>query len=159
MPVVVLAVEHGGRRSCSSVTAMYAALVPATLVISLARHSSTTGLVLDAGVFSASALHDGQASVAVSAGGRTQADDKFADLGIAAAEPDEQFGQPSVAGAPVAWCCRVTDQVIVGDHVVVFGEIVAVRGAEAVTPLLRHDRRYAGLGEDTDVQDAGGYPL
>jgi hypothetical protein len=41
----------------------------------------------------------------------------------------------------------------------VTAEIVAVRPGEAEAPLLRHDRRYVGLGVPTSAQDQGGYPL
>jgi flavin reductase (DIM6/NTAB) family NADH-FMN oxidoreductase RutF len=159
MPVVVVAVEHEGRRSCSTSTAMYAALDPPTLVVSLSVHSTTARLVLAAGRFSVSALGVHQAAVAVAAGGRAHGPDKLAEVGIDAVEPDADFAQPSVAGAPMAWSCEVRAEQVVGDHTLVTAEIVAVRPGEAEAPLLRHDRRYVGLGVPTSAQDQGGYPL
>lgn len=161
MPVVAIAAEHDDRRSCSTATASYATLDPPTLIVSLAARSATTALVLGSRTFSASALATDQVQVALAAAGRATGADKLAELGIPVTEGDDEFTVVSVAGAPVAWCCRVTGEVPVGDHVVVFGEIVAVRGAAAhdEPPLLRHDRQYAGLGMRLAVQDGGGYPL
>jgi flavin reductase (DIM6/NTAB) family NADH-FMN oxidoreductase RutF len=161
MPVVIVAAEHDGRRSCSTATAMYASLDPVTLVVSLARHSTTQALVDASGRFSVSVLATHQVELALSAGRRSEGDDKFAAFGIPVDEPEPPFVVPSVAGAEVSWCCRVTGGVPVGDHAVVVGEMIALRGDPDGNraPLLRHDRLYTGLGEALAVQDRGGYPL
>ena len=67
---------------------------------------------------------------------------------------------PRVAGAPVAFECRVTDEQVIGDCVMVFGEVLLVTAARsvladdglpdarAVAPLARLGRsEWSTLGE------------
>ncbi|SCL74063.1 flavin reductase family protein [Micromonospora peucetia] len=54
-------------------------------------------------------------------------------------------GVPILAGV-LAWLlCRVVDRVPVGDHAVVLAEPELLRHADAGSPLLHHQGRYAGL--------------
>jgi flavin reductase (DIM6/NTAB) family NADH-FMN oxidoreductase RutF len=161
MPVAIVAAEHDGRRSCSTATAMYAALDPVALVISLAQRSATASLARASGWFSVSLPAADQVETAIATGRPAKGDDKFAEFEIPVADRDERFVVASLADARVAWCCRISHEVAVGDHAVIVGEVVAVRGepADERSALLRHDRRYVGLGEPLSTQDQGGYPL
>jgi flavin reductase (DIM6/NTAB) family NADH-FMN oxidoreductase RutF len=48
----------------------------------------------------------------------------------------------------------------VGDHLVIFGQVTAVRGAPDDTELLlRHHRRYLGTGQPVTSPAADGYPI
>jgi flavin reductase (DIM6/NTAB) family NADH-FMN oxidoreductase RutF len=89
--------------------------------------------------------------------------DEFVAAGLAA-EPSRTVGAPRVAGAPIAFECRVSGEHEIGDCVMVFGtllhmsvrrDVLADDGlpdARAVAPLARLGRaQWATLGEVIDL--------
>jgi len=57
--------------------------------------------------------------------------DEFAAAGLSPA-PSVTVAPPRVAGAPVAFECRYTDEKVIGDCVMIFGEVQLVSAARAV---------------------------
>lgn len=157
LSVVVLGAAHGEDRSCATGTAMYVSFSPPRLAIALHPGSTTCRLVEASGSFSVSVLRADQVDVAAAAGHGAPGSDKFATLGLATREGVP--GVPALADAAFATWCRVTDRLPVGDHVLFVGEVVAFAPAAAsVTPLMRHRRRYAALGEYLGDEAPEGYP-
>ena len=93
--------------------------------------------------------------------------DKLAAVGIAAEYPPDataEPGPPGVRGAAAVLWCEVTDTLAVGDHLVIFGQVSAVRGTsdssgDDTALLLRHHRRYLSTGRPVTAPAADGYPI
>jgi flavin reductase (DIM6/NTAB) family NADH-FMN oxidoreductase RutF len=157
-PVVLIAGAHGGRRSCSTGTAMYVSFSPASLAIAQHPGSKTTALIEASGQFSISVLTEDQLDVAVRAGHSAPGPDKFAALGLEVLAPPEGFDVPGVAGSIAVIWCRVTTSQSVGDHMLFTGDVVHAELPTAGPALLRHQRRYARLGEWLSEEAPEGYP-
>lgn len=156
MPVVIIAAEHDGRRSCATGTAMYVSFAPPRVAIAQHPGSQTTALIEASGRFSISLLHRGQLDAAMGAGRGAKTADKFAELGLRVHEHDD--GSPAVDGSATIMWCDLVSSADAGDHRLIVGEVTAYEVTEAGPPLMRHRRRYAVLGEPlTDVAPEG-YP-
>jgi flavin reductase (DIM6/NTAB) family NADH-FMN oxidoreductase RutF len=57
--------------------------------------------------------------------------DEFAEVGLVPV-PSVTVAAPRVAGAPVSFECRVSDEKVIGDCVMVFGEVLLVSAARSV---------------------------
>ena len=170
MPVVVVAASDGDETSCATSTTSYVSLSPPVLCVSLAPASGTARLVARTGEFSVSVLAADQADLAQRAGRPAAVPDKLAAVGIRPEQPPGKTGDagraapPGVSGAAAVLWCEVTDTLAVGDHLVIFGQVSAFRGAsdsigEGSGLLLRHHRRYLGTGQPLTPPGADGYPI
>jgi flavin reductase (DIM6/NTAB) family NADH-FMN oxidoreductase RutF len=170
MPVVVLAVSDGDETSCATSTTSYVSLSPPVLCVSLAPASRTARLVVRTGKFSVSVLAADQTDLAQRAGRPSTGPDKLAAVGISPEQPPGETGDaeraapPGVGGAAAVLWCEVTDTLAVGDHLVIFGQVSAFRGASdslgaGTGLLLRHHRRYLGSGQPVTPPAADGYPI
>jgi flavin reductase (NADH) len=137
---VVTAIGPGARpcgMTCSSLASV--TLTPPTLLVSLrANASGALGSVLRRGAFGVNLLHGGARETAELMA-RTLPD-RFAELDW---RPSPRLGIPWLIGdAHAAAECRVSRSVLIGDHVVVFGEVAGcIR--QAGQPLLYGFRNYA----------------
>ncbi|HEU5269490.1 MAG TPA: flavin reductase family protein [Jatrophihabitans sp.] len=137
--VVTTLDEHGMPRgmTCSSVCSV--TLSPPTLLVCLRAASPTVEAVLARGAFSVNLLHDGASGVArLFASGAPDRFDRIDwRIGAAAAGPHLHEMAHAIAD------CVVSRADLVGDHVVVFGEVAAVSHPTEYEPLLYGLHRYA----------------
>ncbi|MET9294040.1 flavin reductase family protein [Streptomyces sp. NPDC003077] len=138
---VVTAFRADGRpmgMTCSSICSV--SLEPPVLLVALRSASPTLAAVLDGSAFSLNLLHEGAREVAkLFASGDA---DRFDRVDW---RRGSVGGGPHLADAAHAMAdCRVTRHEAVGDHTVVYGEVVAtVTAPGAARPLLYGQRRYA----------------
>jgi flavin reductase (DIM6/NTAB) family NADH-FMN oxidoreductase RutF len=160
MPVVVVSAQQGDEVSCATSTAMYVALSPILLTVSLRPGSRTCRLVVESGELVLSLLSADQVAIAERAAQRTSAADKFAELDIAKWPAPDGRTAPGVALATAVIWCRVVETRSVGDYLEILAqaEESAVGDAEQA-PLLRHRRHYIRAGEPVGSLAADGYPL
>ena len=157
--VVLVGAADGALRSCATGTAMYVSFEPARIAIALHPGSRTCRHVEASGEFSVSVLRADQLDVAAVAGRGASGDDKFAALGLPVAPAPDGLAAPGLRGAAAILWCRTVERVAVGDHILFVGDVVAFdAGDETVTPLVRHRRRYAELGEALTDPAPEGYP-
>jgi flavin reductase (NADH) len=127
--------------TCSSVCSV--ALRPPTLLVCLRAKSPTLAALLEVSAFAVNLLRDHAEPVAqLFASGAT---DRFEKAEWA---PDPESGMPHlVEDAHTVADCRVSETLPVGDHAVVFGEVLRVRthAGPPVRPLLYGRRRYWSL--------------
>jgi flavin reductase (DIM6/NTAB) family NADH-FMN oxidoreductase RutF len=160
MPVVVLAAEHGGERSCATGTVMYVSLAPPEVAVAMHPGSRTTGLIRAARELSISILGADQAEVAVRAGRSGGGSDKFATAGIEVVEPPTGFTAPGVSGSIEVLWGRVTAELETGDHVVIMARVDHHMSLDpSRQPLLRLGRRYVATGEPVTEAGTDRYPL
>ncbi|MFD8012202.1 flavin reductase family protein [Streptomyces sp. NPDC058955] len=141
---IVTTVAADGRpwgMTCSSLCSV--SLEPPTLLVCLREGSPTLAALLQVSAFSVNLLHEGAGPVAdLFASG---APDRFDRVRWT---PEAESGLPHlIEDAHTIADCRVSDTRQVGDHVVVFGEVVRVGGRSnrAAAPLLYGMRRYGSL--------------
>jgi flavin reductase (DIM6/NTAB) family NADH-FMN oxidoreductase RutF len=135
--------------------------------VALTPTSRTTRMVLKTGKFSVSVLAADQADLAQRAGRQAEGPDKLAAVGIAAEHPPGEAGAaapPGVGGAAAVLWCEVGETLTVGDHLVIFGQVSAMRGTsdsagDDTALLLRHHRRYLSTGQPVTAPAADGYPI
>jgi flavin reductase (DIM6/NTAB) family NADH-FMN oxidoreductase RutF len=78
--------------------------------------------------------------------------DKLAAAGLTTI-PSLKLDTPTIAESVLAWECRVRQRVVVGDHVLYVGEIVATRGRPGNhrTLFTLHYRKPIAIGPDASV--------
>ncbi|MER6720314.1 flavin reductase family protein [Streptomyces halstedii] len=127
--------------TCSSMCSV--ALRPPTLLVCLRAESPTLAALLQVSAFAVNLLHDrAEGAATLFASG---APDRFEKVEWVR-EPES--GLPHlVEDAHTVADCRVSETLSVGDHVVVFGEVlqVKVRADRPSSPLLYGMRRYGSL--------------
>jgi 3-hydroxy-9,10-secoandrosta-1,3,5(10)-triene-9,17-dione monooxygenase reductase component len=161
MAVVIIGAGDAARRSCATGTAMYVSFAPARLAVALHPGSRTCELVSSTGRFSIAVLDATDVERASRAGRSASGDDKFAALDLPVVTGPG--GTPAVAGAPLAIWCRVVEHYPTGDHVLFVGELEAFDRSGLDAPgspaaLVRHERRYASIGEWLSETAPEGYP-
>jgi flavin reductase (DIM6/NTAB) family NADH-FMN oxidoreductase RutF len=123
--------------TCTSVCSV--SLRPPTLLVCLREGSPTLRAVLDTGCFALNLLRaSARRTAELFASG---APDRFAR--VRWESHDGQGGPHLVDDAHTIADCRVTSAELVGDHRVVFGEVVAITQRCEPRPLLYGLRRYA----------------
>ncbi|MFC4852221.1 flavin reductase family protein [Actinophytocola glycyrrhizae] len=135
---VITAVGRDGTPHGLTCTSLASVTVsPPTLMVCLDVRSGTLAAVRDSGRFAVNLLHEG---------GRRAAEvfssavpDRFDQVPWRLGETGQLW---LVEDAFAVAECRVADAVVVGDHVVVFGEVVNTE-QRAETPLLYGMRRFA----------------
>jgi flavin reductase (DIM6/NTAB) family NADH-FMN oxidoreductase RutF len=139
---IVTSIGSEGRpwgMTCSTVCSV--AIDPPTLLVCLREHSPTLQAMLWLSTFAVNLLHGGARDAAeLFASG---AADRF-DRVRWRHEP--RFGGPHLMDAAHAVAdCKVTGTIRVGDHIVVFGEVLGMvqQAKEASNPLLYGFRQYS----------------
>jgi flavin reductase (DIM6/NTAB) family NADH-FMN oxidoreductase RutF len=133
-------VQHG--MTVSSFTSI--SLEPPYVLISLARHARTHGLVARSGEFAVTILSAEQQEISDRFAGRTPDDeDRFAGL------PTYTLAgsAPLLVGGLAGMCCKVVVAHDVGTHTLFVGEVVALSAASEGDPLLYYNRTYQELCE------------
>jgi flavin reductase (DIM6/NTAB) family NADH-FMN oxidoreductase RutF len=115
---------------------------PALVTFSVMHSSTSWPKIADAGTFSVSLLAEDQQHVcrALSAKG----EDKLSTV----AWSESGWGTPHIHGS-LAWLdCRVEQQFMAGDHVVVIASVLAMASADrASAPLIFHGGRFGSFRE------------
>lgn len=143
---VITAFRADGRpigMTCSSICSV--SLEPPTLLVALRNESPTLAAVVASSVFSLNFLHEGAREVAkLFASGDA---DRFDQVDW---RDDGTCGGPHLVRAAHATAdCRAVRHEVVGDHTVVYGEVVATKAGpgdgqpDTNRPLLYGRRRYA----------------
>lgn len=137
--IVTAAAPDGRPRgmTCSSVCSV--TLTPPTLLVCLRTASPTLAAVVSGGAFAVNLLH-GRARPAAELFASAAAD-RFDRLRWRC--PPGAGGPHLVDDARAVLDCRLSESAEVGDHVVVFGEVRAIRGPSDEPPLMYGYRRYA----------------
>jgi len=137
---VVTAVGHAGRPhglTCTSLTSV--TLDPPTLLVCLDLRSGTLAAARHGGCFAVNLLHVRARRAAEVFASPTP--DRFSQV---AWRPSVRTGQPWLSDDAFAMAeCVVADATVVGDHAVVFGEVVHVEQTPD-RPLLYGMRRFFG---------------
>lgn len=113
---------------------------PAMVTFSVAHTSTSWPKIADAGTFSVSLLAEDQQQVsrALSAKG----EDKLSDVRWS----ESAWGTPHIHGS-VAWFdCRIEQQFVAGDHVVVIASVLEMTPGEG-NPLIFHGGRFGSFSE------------
>ncbi|MFI7453016.1 flavin reductase family protein [Nonomuraea sp. NPDC049714] len=136
---VITAVDAGGRphgMTCTSLTSV--TVSPPVLLTCLDVRSGTLGAVLDGGAFAVNLLRAGSRHTAELFA--SVASDRF---DRAAWRPSRLLGVPWLHADSFARAeCAVKETVVVGDHVIVLGDVVSV-DQERDVPLLYGLRGFA----------------
>ncbi|MBC6447520.1 flavin reductase family protein [Actinokineospora xionganensis] len=131
--------------TCSSVCSV--SLKPPTLLACLRAESPTLAALLERNVFAVNLLHDqAERAAKLFASGDADRFDKITWI------RDPETGVPQlVEDAHTVAACRVSATLSVGDHVVVFGDVVGVttHADDEPSPLLYGMRRYWSLNTPT----------
>lgn len=138
--VTVVTSVHDGQQHGMTVNSFTSiSLDPALVTISLQNIARTRAMVLKTGIFGITVLATDQAHLSERFAGRTpDSEDRFAGL-----ETETLVtGAPFIKGG-LAWMdCRVAQTFDAGMSTLFIGEVVAVRGTSAGSPLVYHNRRY-----------------
>lgn len=111
---------------------------PPTLLVCLNKGSSAAAAVHANGVVCVNTLAAGQEELSNLFGGRTPPEERFARGQWCASAT----GAPMLAGAVVAFDCRIVKTVEVGTHDVLFCEVVGLAEGGAREGLIYFSRRY-----------------
>jgi flavin reductase (DIM6/NTAB) family NADH-FMN oxidoreductase RutF len=137
---VVTAMDSAGRprgMTCSSLCSV--TLQPPTLLVCLRAGSWTLTAVRDVGTFAVNLLHEDALITAELFGSGDP--DRFDRVDWR--QDAIMAGPHLVRDAHAVADCRVVESEPVGDHVVVFGEVIRVTRTEERRPLLHGFRRYS----------------
>ncbi|MEU5365843.1 flavin reductase family protein [Streptomyces sp. NPDC005925] len=148
---VVTTVDSDGRprgMTCSSLSSV--SLDPPILSVCLAVTSGTLSSLRAHGLFGVNLLGDSASPVA-----RLFADSSQNHFERVLWYPAGDSGVPRLDGDVVAFAsCEVVDTKLVGDHVVIFGELVGIEGG-AGTPLLYGRRQFVAWPGGAQAEEAG----
>ncbi len=112
---------------------------PPTLLVCVNRRNDSHPALIANGVFCVNTLAAGQEELSNTFGGAAEAQDaRFA----AGAWHTLRTGAPALAGAVVAFDCRVVQVTEIGTHSVVFGEVVAIEHGAEHDGLVYFGRAY-----------------
>ena len=138
----------GGRAGFTASAVCSVSDSPPTLLVCLNRASSAYPAFAGNGVLCVNTLGADQQGVAGAFGGRTPMDERFAGFRWSASAT----GAPVLAGALVAFDCRIVGRTVVGTHDVLFCEVVALADPSGADALVYANRRYhavpQGLGRE-----------
>jgi flavin reductase ActVB len=137
--VVVTATGEDGRDYGLTLTAFFSiSAAPPLVAVSLNLTSNTLPAVREAQGFTVNVMDSGHEEVATRFA--TKDDDKFSGLDLIRTG----VGGPVLAGHACAYLvCRVAQEVTVGDHVLVIGEVAEAEVLPDRVPLLYGQRRYS----------------
>ena len=122
--------------SCSSLS-----IAPPLLLICLGSTAVSARTIMEQQCFGVNVLRDSQDDIARRSA--SPGEPKFIDNLV---RDELTMGSPAVRGA-LAWIhCELYNALVVGDHIVVIGEVRAVELGAAGEPLLYHRRMFRRLG-------------
>jgi flavin reductase (DIM6/NTAB) family NADH-FMN oxidoreductase RutF len=128
--------------TCTSLCSV--SLSPPVLLVSLRAASPTLTAMLRTGIFSLNLLdRDAQPTAALFASGLA---DRFSQ--VFWRQPLDTCGPHLFRDACTVADCQVVDRKVVGDHVVVFGQVARVTALTDLPPLLYGLRQYAAWPVD-----------
>jgi flavin reductase (DIM6/NTAB) family NADH-FMN oxidoreductase RutF len=138
--VAVVTTEHAGALHGMTVNSLTSvSLEPLVLLVCLARGSRTADAILHRGRFAVNLLSVEQEVVS------RRFVSKQAER-FESGSYSTELGVPLLSGALAHIVCELHTTQIIGDHLVVFGEVVQCRAGQG-TPLLYWRGRYATLNE------------
>ena len=120
---------------------------PALVVVHIAPQRYTHGLIMDTKEFGLSILADDQMDISQHAGtvsGRRV--DKFAER-ILRQKPSRVIATPVLDGCAATMECKLEKAIVMGDHTIFVGRVVAMDTDPNKKPLLLHKGTYYKLGE------------
>ncbi|AKN70137.1 hypothetical protein QR97_10110 [Streptomyces sp. PBH53] len=144
---VVTASGSAGWSASTVSTVTSVSLAPPVILCCLARGSDTLAAIRDAGRFAVHLLADHQRDVADRCSRRPGGSARLTDLRSAVRVID---GAPVIPGTLAVSWCDLHSTAEVGDHVVVYGQLVSVDVGHG-RPLLWHDRSFRALDADLDA--------
>lgn len=145
---VITACGASGWAGSTVSTVTSVSLDPPIVLCCVARGSGTLAALRHAGCFAAHLLADDQPDLADRFSRPSDGLSRFADLGR---EVRLLRGSPVIGGTLAVGWCDLHALHEVGDHVVVYGRLTAVRVGRG-RPLLWHERAYRALdGHDAAV--------
>jgi flavin reductase (DIM6/NTAB) family NADH-FMN oxidoreductase RutF len=145
---VVAAFDAAGRpwgMTCTALCSVTTA--PPTLLACLRQGGPTLDAVLGTGAFTVNLLHEGARGTAELFASRDP--DRFAKISWHA--PANGLGPHLTTAAQATADCRVTEVSPIGDHMVVFGQVVRAGLADNGAPLLYGLRRYGRWSQAVDT--------
>jgi flavin reductase (DIM6/NTAB) family NADH-FMN oxidoreductase RutF len=144
--VVTVAGPDGSRYGMTVNAFASVSLDPPLVLVCLARSGRGHDLVREAGVLTVNVLADDQQHLSRRFADRRRAVDEAMFAGIAV-RPGST-GCPVLPDAAASFDCRVQRIVDAGDHVIVLGEVVALRHRPERAPLVFHAAGYRELAAD-----------
>lgn len=144
--VVTVGTRDGGRYGMTVNAFSSVSLDPPLVLICLTRAGRGHDLVRDAGVFSVNVLAEDQQDLSRWFADRNRPMDARMFAGIAV-RPGST-GCPILAEAAASFDCRVHRLVDAGDHVIVLGQVLALRHRPERSPLVFHAGGYGELAAD-----------
>lgn len=133
--------DHPWGMTCSALCSVTTA--PPTLLVCLRRGGPTLDAVLSAGTFTVNLLHEEARDTAELFASRDP--DRFAKTQWQA--PLGCLGPHLMTAAQAVADCRVVDVSPVGDHMVVFGQVVRISPGSSGVPLLYGLRTYGSWSQ------------
>ncbi|MDP9632150.1 flavin reductase family protein [Ensifer sp. Root142] len=129
---------------------------PPSIVVSIKADSALADTILKQDGFSLAMLAQGQELVADAFAGRVAAASRYL-VGIWADWPS---GRPRLLGAAAGLDCVLSASILVSDHRLFVGTIIATETAAYADPLLWSERQYQALERPTPfAATSGGRPL
>ena len=128
---------------------------PPTLLVCINRKSSAYAAFSGNAALCVSTLGPAHQGIAGAFGGKTPMAERFA----AGAWHTLGTGAPVLAGALVAFDCRIVQRHAVGTHDVLYCEVQGVAAAGEAEALVYHDRRYHTLQRPAAARPVPAEPL
>lgn len=129
---------------------------PPSIVVSIKADSALADTISRHGGFSLAMLAQGQELVADAFAGRVAAASRYL-VGVWADWPS---GRPRLLGAAAGLDCVLSASILVGDHRLFVGTIIATETATYADPLLWSERQYQALERSPPfAATSGGHPL
>jgi flavin reductase (DIM6/NTAB) family NADH-FMN oxidoreductase RutF len=129
---------------------------PPSIVVSIKADSALAGAITKQDGFSLAMLAQGQELVADAFAGRVAAANRYL-VGVWADWPS---GRPRLLGAAAGLDCVLSASILVGDHRLFVGTLIATETSGYAEPLLWSERQYQVLDRSTAfAAPSGGRPL
>jgi 3-hydroxy-9,10-secoandrosta-1,3,5(10)-triene-9,17-dione monooxygenase reductase component len=136
---VITALTEAGPAGLAANAVSSLSLDPPLMLACVDRGSRTLRSLETAGNFGVNVLDSGAADLAVGFARKIPIEEKWSGVGWS------DTGGIPVLDAAIVWIgCKLRDVISGGDHVIVTGEVVAIRERDG-DPLLFHDGRYRPL--------------
>lgn len=145
---VVTTRENGHDRGLTVNAFLSVSLEPPRLLVSIATDADAWPSIHRSGAFAVSVLAAHQRSVSQRFASRVPADEKFAGIDVHRGVT----GAALLDGTLAIFECRVWQEIPVGDHVLVLGNVVALEEGADVSPLLFYRSGYAEAEPDGRVR-------
>jgi flavin reductase (DIM6/NTAB) family NADH-FMN oxidoreductase RutF len=146
--VTVVTVKKGDK--VNAMTAAWAIPVshrPALVVVHIAPQRYTHDLIMEAKEFGLSVLAEDQMDISQHAGTTSgRKIDKF-EKGIMKQKPSKTIETPVLEGCAATMECKLEKAMVMGDHTIFVGRVVAMERDLSKKPLVLHRGVYYKIGE------------